>query len=941
MPRTNLGSYFSSDGWLPRHNLMSTSLATLPVALGLAGLMVAGPAGAQKVAGGSTGGGPTPKGTSGPVIGAPTLGHAQVLTYHNDNQRTGLNPYENVLTPAVVKAGFGKLFSHVVDGTIYGQPLFISDLTVTNVYSGTGTAHKGVVIVSTANNSIYAFDANNATGTNSGPLWYINFNFLSQNISPVPGNAIVDLFGNPQTDIQPVIGIIGTPVINPTTGTLFALVRTEEDGNYVHRLHAIDVTTGLERYNSPVNVYNMITGNEPSVLGTGDGADGNGNVILDPLFQNQRPALTLSPDGTTLYIAYDGTENIAPYHGWILSYDTTALTLKQIFNSTPNAYYSYNPGDPPVGGGFNMSGGGLALDTSGNIYAATGIGQFDANASTGYNTEYGESILHLNPTTLTVSDYFTPYNYLDFNNNGTDLGAGGVVVLPDSVGFKGHPHLLAAAGNEGTFYLLDRDNLGKIGYGADTGALYTRRNSLGQQNGTPAFFNGQLFYHAAGDVLRAFQLNPTYPYVTDLTPATSTSPVYDFPGAIPSVSANGTTGGLVWEIGPYYPVVPNPTQGFGQTQPPQAVLTAYDATAPGTPIWSSNNAGGRDTGPNYIKFSVPTVANGEVFVGGDGALTVYGAVTTPAPSTGVHYVISGPNVMFGISPSSTTLPGFLPPWTGDLISVAPELTANVKYDFSVTAIGADGNPLTSTQSIRLYLEPFGFSTIKSPLTSVQFNNKSNATFTTYFPEGLYNLVAIDNQGNSSFVPIQVGPQTTFGFDHYVVHAPQAVRDGQLTTILLTAATANGTPVALPFSDLVGVYDTLPAGTQPYDIDPANAASYGLLPTDGTGFLDEIDNPAATSTTGFSYEFQQGFGNFTQLGFPAPDPDYYLPYQTNGGDLTAGIQVRLHGVGLHVIVVTDALAGFSTNDIQYNLFAPPFIFENLTATAIINVIPSGQ
>jgi hypothetical protein len=939
MSRTTLGSRFGIHRWRPRFHLLSTGLVALPAALAITGLTAARPSLAQKL--------PVKVPLVHNVVPAPVAGQTQILTYHNDNQRTGVNPYENILTPTVVKQGFGKLFSHVVDGSIYGQPLFVSGLTISNPYSGESSVHKGVVFVTTANNSVYAFDADSATGANAGPLWYINFNFLPQGIGPVPGDAIIDLNGIPQTDIQPVIGIIGTPVIDPVGGTMYVLVRTQEYNDFVHRLHAIDITTGLEKPNSPVNVYDTITGNEPSVPGVGDGTDGNGNVVFDPLFENQRAALTLSPDGSTLYIAYDGTDYIAPYHGWLLAYNTANLTLSKLFNTSPNAEYSYVPNDPPVGGGFGMSGGGLALDASGNIFAATSLGAFDANAPTGFNTEYGESILNINPTDLTVKDYFTPYNYAELNASGADLGAGGVVVLPDSAAVTDpnhvtHTHLLAAAGNEGKFYLLDRDNLGKIGSSADTGALYTRRNSLGQQYGTPAYFNGQLFYHAAGDVLRTFQLTKSYPYITDTTPANSTSPVYDFPGAIPSISANGTASGIVWEIQPYQLPLSNPNQGDNQTAPTLAVLRAYDATATGTPIWSSLDAGGRDTGPNYIKYSVPTVANGKVFVGGDGMLTVYGQVANTVPAKGVHYVISGPNVMAGIVPSYAGLPDnyWMEGWSGLLLASAPVLTANVKYDFSVTAIGVDGKPISTNHTARLYVQN-GLS--KTPVTTVRFNNQSNTTFTTYFTTP-GTLVLVDDSGNSSFVPIQVGGQAPFGFDHYVLRAPQAVHDGKLSTILLTGNTASGGIVPLP-ADVLTVYDTLPTGTQPYDIDTTNPASFGILPADPSGFIDPIEIPQSVTTTGFSYEFQWGFGNFTQLGFPAPDPNYFGFFQTTGGALAAGIPVRLHGVGKHVIIVTEGTGPFLDPAAKPPFLGGPasqptniILNGGATATAIVNVVP---
>jgi hypothetical protein len=509
-----------------------------------------------------------------------------VLTGHNDNARTGLNTNETVLTPAnVTSTNFGQLFTQAVDGYVYAQPLVAANLAIP------GKGVHNVVFVATEHDSVYAFDADDDSGSNTLPLWQRSF------INPAAGVTSVPSSDVGCTDLLPEVGITSTPVIDPVSGTIYVEAKTKEVSNgvmnYVHRLHALDVATGGEKFGGPVVI-------QASVPGTGDGNDGAGNVPFDPLRHMNRPGLLLSQG--VVYLAYASHCDNGPYHGWLLGYDAQTLALSNVFNATPNGGL----------GGIWQSGAGPAADDRGNIFVMTGNGTFDSTN----NNDYGDSFLKLSTTNgLQLADYFTPSNQDVLNDGDIDLGSGGPMLLPDEGGSLAHPHLVVGCGKEGKIYLLDRDNLGQFNSANDNQVVQELPNAVNGTWSSPAYFNNTIYYLGSDDLLRAFQISQASLSQTLQGPSS-----YGFPGATPSISANGTNNGIVWAL---------QTDAFGNNG--AAILHAYDATNVALELYNSDNMN-QDPGP-AVKFAVPTIANGKVYVGAQYTLAVYGLGTFLAPPT--------------------------------------------------------------------------------------------------------------------------------------------------------------------------------------------------------------------------------------------------------------------------------------------------------------------
>jgi hypothetical protein len=505
-----------------------------------------------------------------------------VLTSHNDAARDGLNAAETLLSPANVKqASFGKLFSYPVTGQIYAQPLYVSNLTL----PGQGT--HNVVLVATEDNDVYAFDANSNAGPNGGLLWH-------KNLGPAaatPNNDFGNRYG-PYHDINPQVGITSTPVIDLATNTMYVDAFTHDGSNlYSHHIHALDLGTGNDKV-SPMLVA-------ASVPGNGVGSS-NGSISFVAEQQLQRPALSLV--NGVLYAAYSGYADTDPYHGWILGFDATTLHLKTAFNDTPN-FLSSTPSSTAGEGGIWQTGSGLASDGS-SLFVFVGNGDF--NASLG---DYGDSALKLSTSGgLGVAGYFAPHNQQSLSDADEDLGSGGVMLLPDSAGSATHPHLMIGSGKQGLMYLIDRDNLG--GYDPNTDHV-VQEVSLGHGAfDSPAYFNGSIYYHASGDVLKAFSINQA---TLSTSPTSQSSTSYSL-GATPSISANGTSNGIVWDL---------------QFDSTHAVLHAYDATNVSKELYNSNQAGTRDQLGGGVKFAVPTIADGQAFVGTANAVTIFGLIGGP------------------------------------------------------------------------------------------------------------------------------------------------------------------------------------------------------------------------------------------------------------------------------------------------------------------------
>jgi hypothetical protein len=504
------------------------------------------------------------------AAGAPTAG---IFTYHNDNARDGQNLNETILTPANVNSKtFGKLFSRAVDGYVYAEPLYVNSVQIPNA------GVREVVYVATEHDSVYAFDA---TGAIAKPFWKASFVNPKARITTVPWGQVGT------TDLVPEIGITGTPVIDPASNTLYVSVATLEKKNFFHRLHALDLSTGQEKFGGPVII-------NATVPGTGDGGDANGSLSFNPQIANQRCGLALN--NRVLYVAFASHGDIGPYHGWILGYDASTLEQVSAFAATPNGFL----------GGIWMSGGAPVIDAEGNLYVTTGNGTFNADQS---GIDYGDSLLKLGPTNtsnLGVIDFFTPFDQLAIDLLDLDLGSSGVIALPDQA--TGPTHLIFSGSKEGTLYLIDRDNMGHFHANDDSQIAQSVLGQTTQVFSTPAYFNGKIYVGGEFDNLKAFNLIKGH---LSNAPVSASQVTFPFTGTTPVISANGSQNGIVWAIG----------------NSRVAVLHAFDATNL-SELYNSSQIKRRDTMTGYVKFTVPTVANGRVFVGSQKQLTAYGLLPT-------------------------------------------------------------------------------------------------------------------------------------------------------------------------------------------------------------------------------------------------------------------------------------------------------------------------
>ena len=519
---------------------------------------------------------------------SPASSFTGVFTQRYDPQRTGQNRQESILTPSnVTNSTFGKLFACAVDGEVYAQPLYVANFAI-----ATGT--HNVVFVATMNDSVFAFDADA-----SPCVQYWKKSFLGTGVTTVPPGDTGEI-----GDINTIIGITGTPVIDPATGTLYVVAKTKEPTGYFQRLHALDLATGNEKFRGPANISSAIT-----VPGSGD-RDSTcpasvGSVAFCPLRENQRPGLLLL--NGKVYVAWASHGDQNPYHGWVIGFSAADLMQPPVvFNTTPDG----------ARGGLWNTGTGPAADAAGNVYVISGNGTFDTATP---HPNYGDSFIKLSTTSgLSVTDFFTPFNESFLDGQDFDVGSGGAVVLPDSAGSLAHPHLLIGGDKQGILYLVDRDNM--TGFNAGGDLVVQEVTVIGGSCitcgifSTPAFWEGRLYVVAIGDVLKQYTL-----VNASLTPARQASDVFGFPGATPAISSNGATNGIVWVVN----TSNNGTGNSAGTGP--AILFAYDATNL-SKLYSSPTSGAGAAG-NAVKFVVPTVANGKVYVGTQTELSVFGLLS--------------------------------------------------------------------------------------------------------------------------------------------------------------------------------------------------------------------------------------------------------------------------------------------------------------------------
>jgi hypothetical protein len=673
------------------------------------------------------------------------LAPAVVLTFHNDIASTGLNNAETQLTPANVKVGsFGKLFVVPLDGQVYAEPLVDTGVTITNgvnTKAGAAGVHD-VVFVGTEHDSLYAIDSSVTGGAilwqrtfldTTNPTGDINNTLSATAIGSVPNGDVNS------SDISPEIGITGTPVIDPATNLLYVVVKTKEtiggNAHYVQRLHVINIGNGTDAA-TPVLIGDTTNGNTNNtqiyVYGSGDGnvtdpynGTGKSVVQFNALREHQRGALSLV--NNQVYVEWASHGDNGPYHGWVVVWDvtnvrTTGFTMKGVFCTSPNNGLA----------GIWQGSGRLAFESNGSaFYFETGNGSGGAptlNAS-GFpsNANYNEALVKVvaDPTTsptnqnpngwgLKVLDYFIPYNVASLDGADSDFGSGAPLLLPDSAGIPGHPHLMVAAGKEGKIYVIDRDSMGHfdpnndhvLNAVPDGSGHNTPPVQIGGSLSTAAFFNGTIYW-VSGYSSSANAYTIAANGTLNKTSQTAIGNFGYLPGSV-VVSANGTTSGVVWVM----------DRNANQ-------IHAYDATTLATELWNSGQrAGGADNLGAVVKFAVPTVVNGEVYVGTSNSLVVYGL--TPPAGTVPNAPVLSATALSGSSINLTWTDSTTPPNTATGYKIE-QSTDNVTFTQVTTApAGATSIAIGGLTPLKkYYFRIRGFNGVGNS----NYSNTANATTT--------------------------------------------------------------------------------------------------------------------------------------------------------------------------------------------------------------------
>jgi len=493
-----------------------------------------------------------------------------VFVNRYDSATTGANLHETVLTPQAVKAGFGKLYSYYVDGAVFAQPLYAAAVSI----AGQGT--RNVLFVATANDRVYAFDADRA----GAPLWMRNLTDEMAGVTPVP---VTDITNNNDLNVVGNVGIIGTPVIDPAMRALFLVARTRENGKHFQRLYKLALGTGQDMV--PPTVI------EASVKGAAKDAI-DGSLHFDPKGGNQRPGLVLV-DGNVI-IAWASHEDIRPYHGWVMAYSASTLKQTAVFCVSPDG----------TEGGIWQSGRGPAVDASGAIYFETGNGSVDGKR------DFGTSLIKLvlRGSVLTVDDYFTPQDFAALNARDADLGSTGPMLIPGT-------NFLVGGSKKGYLYLFDARKLGRL-TPDDSGVLQKIENNGGRLLAGPAYWNGNVYIWCEADFLKSYRFDGAR--LSEQPAAKGNVGSRGSPGGALTVSADGgkAGSGIVWGT-----LTINRSADHGNAP---GVLRAYHAETL-EELWHSEQQPKRDRLGTLVKFTPPTVINGKVYVPNyDNAVNVYG-----------------------------------------------------------------------------------------------------------------------------------------------------------------------------------------------------------------------------------------------------------------------------------------------------------------------------
>jgi hypothetical protein len=525
-----------------------------------------------------------------------------VYTYHNDLARDGVNAQEYALTMSNVNTStFGKLFSCTVDGAVYAQPLWVANVNIS------GAKHN-VVFVATEHDSLLAFDAD---ANPCVQLWHTDLidsaHGGTSGETTVPSGLTGFKVGSGTGDITPEVGVTGTSVVDPSTNTLYVVSKSMNSGgtSFYQRLHAIDITTGNEKFSGPADITSSIT-----FPGTGDGGS---TVNFNAKQENQRSGLALV--NGVVYVVWASHEDFAPYYGWVIGFSASTLAVTNVLNVSPNVQY----------GGIWMGGGAPSADADNHLYIITGNGQFDATSG---GNDYGDSFLQLSRS-LTVSSFFTPSDQATDYTNDVDFGSGGAAVVLN-LASGALKHLVIGGGKDGTLYLLNGDNMGGLG---DSNALQYF-NVGGGVFATGAFWNNNYYIASISAPLVSYSFNSSTDLFNTANPSQS-STSYGNRGATPSISSTGSSNGIVWAIDNSNYCTPN-SPGCGP-----AVLHAYDAMTLSSDLWNSSMVS-TDAAGNAVKYTVPTIANGKVYVGTRGNNTggVYGSTS-----------VSGELDVYGLKPN--------------------------------------------------------------------------------------------------------------------------------------------------------------------------------------------------------------------------------------------------------------------------------------------------
>jgi hypothetical protein len=568
---------------------------------------------------------------------------AGIYTFHNDIARTGANLQEYALTPATVSSGnFGKQFQCTTDGEITAQPLYVANLSIA------GGTHN-VVFVVTQNDSVYAFDAD---ATNCTTYWVNTYVAVNAPVGATSYALNYDATAPSYQDLGGCndmirFGITSTPVIDPASQTIYFVATTKEHASvganswsYHQRLHAVNISTGVELTNSPTDIA--------AALVETDGYGHPYTVTFSPLWQNQRSGLVLTNGG--IYISWGSHCDMQPYWGWVMRYDATSLQQTSVFLVTPHGSK----------GGIWMSAGAAAVDSSGSLFMTTGNGTFDTAATVpaaAPNNDFAMSFLNLNTMTsnIAVQDFYTPTNQLSWSNSDLDISASGVTVLNDGVGPATNPNLLTGSDKQGHLWLIDRSvgNMSQYNPGGDATVQYLQLPVINNCTGKNCLLGAPAYYHNANTNTDTVYFGPSQNSVMALTLSGGLYPVansqnfaapssysdirkpYGYPGTTPAVSASPAGGGIVW-------VLDNSLYGAqgnnGASVAGTSILRAYDANNLATTLFDSSLLPANTNG-NAIKFTRPVIANGHVYVGGDGA---YGGGNNPTPA--------GQLTVYGLAP---------------------------------------------------------------------------------------------------------------------------------------------------------------------------------------------------------------------------------------------------------------------------------------------------